>query len=162
MENPGYIALSRQMVLQRKMDVLAQNVANLTTPGYRAESLLFVEHLKRTAPGEKVRFVQDIATLRDLKTGPIAHTGNTFDLAIAGEGYFTDTNGDPDRTLDLGVGLPTDPRVSIGVGGGGGGGGGGGCDDNRVYIEKSGADLESFGVPCIPGNGRLLYWRESE
>ncbi len=112
MENPGYIALSRQMVLQRQMDVLAQNVANLATPGYRAESLLFVEHLKRTEPGEKVRFVQDIATLRDLKTGPIAHTGNTFDLAIAGEGYFTVETAEGPRYTRAG-GFTLDPGGRI-------------------------------------------------
>ena len=98
-------------------------------------------------------------------TDPCAARGEAkayvFDL-FTGEGYFTDAGGNPERTLDLGVGLPTDPRVSIGVGGGGAGGGTDGCDDNRVYIEKSGADLESFGVPCVPGNGHLLYWRESE
>ena len=90
----------------------AQNVANLATPGYRAESMLFVEHLKQTEPGEKVRFVQDIATLRDLKTGPITHTGNTFDLAIAGRGYFTVETAEGPRytrgggfTLDLDGGI---------------------------------------------------------
>jgi hypothetical protein len=72
-----------------------------------------------------------------------------FDL-LTGEGYFTDAGGNPERKLDIGVGLPTDPRVSVGVGG----------TENRVYIEKSGADLESFGAPNIRAGGRLLYWRE--
>ena len=89
MENPGYIALSRQMVLRRQMDVLAHNLANLTTPGYRGESMLFVEHLQRTEPTEEIAFVRDLATYRDLKAGPLNHTGNPLDLAIRGEGYFT-------------------------------------------------------------------------
>ena len=88
LENPGYIALSRQMVLQRQMDVLANNLANLTTPGYRGEAMLFAEHLSRTEPGEKISFVQDLATVRDLRAGPLTHTGNALDLAIRGEGYF--------------------------------------------------------------------------
>lgn len=88
-ENPGYIALSRQMVLQRQMDVLANNLANLTTPGYRGEAMLFVEHLQKTEPSEKIAFVRDLATFRDLKAGPLNHTGNPLDLAIRGEGYFT-------------------------------------------------------------------------
>ena len=49
MENPGYIALSRQMVLRRQMDVLAHNLANLTTPGYRGERMLFVETSSNTS-----------------------------------------------------------------------------------------------------------------
>ena len=72
-----------------------------------------------------------------------------FDL-LSGEGYFTDNSGNPTRGLDIGAGLPTDPKTSIGVGG----------TDNRVYIEKSGSDLESFGTVDIPAGGRLLYWRE--
>ncbi len=88
MENPGYIALSRQMVLRREMDVLANNLANLTTPGFKGERMLFVEHLKGTAHNEKIRFVQDIATVRDLQPGPLTHTGSPFDLAIRGAGYF--------------------------------------------------------------------------
>jgi len=76
-------------------------------------------------------------------------TGYVFDL-LTGEGFFTDNAGDPTRQIDFGVGLPTDPRVSVGVGG----------QDNRVYIEKSGADLESYGEEDIPAGARLLYWRE--
>jgi hypothetical protein len=52
--------------------------------------------------------------------------------------------------MDIGVGLPTDPKVSVGPGG----------KDNRVYIEKSGADLESIGQDDVPAGGQLLYWRE--
>lgn len=76
-------------------------------------------------------------------------TGYVFDL-LTGEGYFTDNSGNPTRQIDLGVGLPTDPRVSVGVGG----------QDNRVYIEKSGADLVSYGEEDIPAGAQLLYWRE--
>jgi hypothetical protein len=77
-------------------------------------------------------------------------TGYVFDL-LTGEGFFTDASGNPDRKLDIGAGLPTDPRVSVGVGG----------KDNRVYIEKSGADLESWAEEDIPAGGQLLYWREN-
>ncbi|MDH3213439.1 MAG: PilC/PilY family type IV pilus protein [Myxococcales bacterium] len=87
-----------------------------------------------------------------------------FDL-LTGEGFFVDVNGDPERTLDLGVGLPTDPKVSVNVGGGGGGGGPGPgpCgtgQGNRVYIEKSGGGLESFETCDVPTGGQVLYWRE--
>ena len=66
---------------------------------------------------------------------------------------FHDNNGDPIRGIDLGEGLPTDPQVSVGVGG----------NDNRIYIEKSGADLESIAAPPIEfDEGSLIYWREVE
>jgi type IV pilus assembly protein PilY1 len=67
-----------------------------------------------------------------------------------GDGYFTDGNGDPIRETSIGTGFPTDPKVSVGVGG----------EDTRVFIEKSGADLESLEAPDVPSGGSYLYWRE--
>jgi len=72
-----------------------------------------------------------------------------FDITN-GEGYFTDASSNPTRGLDIGSGLPTDPKVSVGVGG----------KNNRVIIEKSGADLESLEEEDIDLTGGLLYWRE--
>ena len=67
-----------------------------------------------------------------------------------GEGYFRDDSDNPMRGISVGAGLPTDPKVSVGVGG----------TNNRVYIEKSGADLESFEEDDVDAGGRWLYWRE--
>jgi len=65
--------------------------------------------------------------------------------------YFTDAWGDSNRSVSLGEGMPTDPQVSVGVNG----------TDNRIYVEKSGADLESIAAPDLDlDNGSLLYWRE--
>jgi hypothetical protein len=72
-----------------------------------------------------------------------------FDITN-GEGYFSDASSNPTRGLDIGSGLPTDPKVSVGVGG----------KNNRVIIEKSGADLESLEEQDIDITGGLLYWRE--
>ncbi len=51
MKNAGYVALSRQMVLQRQMDAIANNIANMETPAYKAEELIFAEHLSRVGGG---------------------------------------------------------------------------------------------------------------
>ena len=68
-----------------------------------------------------------------------------------GQPLFRDDNGDPSRDIDLGEGMPTDPQVSVGVNG----------EDNRIYIEKSGADMESIGAPPLNfDDGSLIYWRE--
>jgi flagellar basal-body rod protein FlgF len=88
MENAGYIALSRQMVLRREMDVIANNMANLNTPAYKGQSMLFVEYLETTDSGEKMSFVQDLALVRNLTEGQMTSTGNNLDLAIAGDAYF--------------------------------------------------------------------------
>jgi len=88
MENAGYIALSRQMVLRREMDVIANNMANLNTPAYKGQSMLFVEYLETTDSGEKMSFVQDISLVRNLTEGQMTTTENPLDLAIVGEGDF--------------------------------------------------------------------------
>lgn len=95
MENPSFIALSHQMALRRRMDVIANNIANASTPGFKSERLLFAELLKgRTplGPGSRastpLSFVDELGTLRDVSTGPLMQTGNALDLAIHGRGYF--------------------------------------------------------------------------
>jgi flagellar basal-body rod protein FlgF len=88
MENAGYIALSRQMTLRREMEVIANNMANLNTPAFKNQSMLFVEYLETTEGGEKMSFVQDISLVRNLTEGQMAATENPLDIAISGQGYF--------------------------------------------------------------------------
>jgi len=93
MESSSIIAMTRQDVLGRQLDVLANNISNMNTSGFKGEKVMFVEHLTRSRGGEsilgeKVAYVRDIATLRDTRDGPIAETGNPLDVAIAGEGYL--------------------------------------------------------------------------
>ena len=102
MENPGYITLSRQLVLRRQMDIVANNLANMNTPAYKRESMLFVEHLKRTPDGEQISFVQDIAVSRDPSEGAMIRTGNPLDVAIRGEGYFVIDAPEGERYLRAG------------------------------------------------------------
>jgi flagellar basal-body rod protein FlgF len=88
MDNPGYIALSQQMVLRRQMDLIANNLANITTPAFKAESMLFVEQMQPTYRHERLSFVQDLAAYRDVSEGPLTPTNNPLDVAISGSGYF--------------------------------------------------------------------------
>jgi len=96
METAGYVALSSQMVLQHQMDVVANNIANINTPAYKAEELMFVEYVTETETGE-VSYVQDLATVRDLAHGPLAPTHNPLDLALPDEGYFVVETADGER-----------------------------------------------------------------
>lgn len=89
MDMTSYVALSRQVALQRHMTTLATNIANAQTTGYRAERTLFEQVLERTARPRSVAFVQDAALVRDPSPGPIAPTGNPFDIAVNGPGYLT-------------------------------------------------------------------------
>ncbi len=94
MDNATTVALSFLVAQTRAMDVTAGNLANVTTPGYRAERMLFSDWLSRqtsgTPPGGKtIVFTQDRATYRDRQAGQFSQTANPLDLAIAGEGFFT-------------------------------------------------------------------------
>ncbi len=93
MENTLLVALSRQVALRRQMGVVANNIANMNTTGFKGEKMMFVEHLVRSKGGEsvhgdKLKFVRDIATVRDVTKGHLSQTGNPLDVAIADEGYF--------------------------------------------------------------------------
>ncbi len=93
METSSIIAMTRQDVLGRQLDVLANNISNMNTSGFKGEKVMFIEHLTRSRGGEsilgeKFTYVRDIATLRDTRDGPITETGNPLDVAIAGKGYL--------------------------------------------------------------------------
>ena len=87
MQNATYIALSSQMALQHQMDVVANNLANLATPAFKGEAMVFSQYLVKPAGSSPLAFVQDIATVRDLRQGPLTQTGNPLDLALEGKGY---------------------------------------------------------------------------
>lgn len=92
MENPTYIALSRLVAQQRTMDVIANNISNANTPGYKTEHVLFSDWLVRThakAGASPLAFTQDRATWRDQAQGAISHTGDPLDLAIGTQGFFS-------------------------------------------------------------------------
>ncbi len=95
MEVPSYIALSRLVAQSRALEVTATNMANANTPGFKAGRVLFSDWLSRQTGadsprgGRVVAFVQDRATYRDQQAGPLQATGNPFDVAISGEGYFS-------------------------------------------------------------------------
>lgn len=90
MDNSIYITLSRQMALFRDMDVTSNNIANVNTAGYQAEKLMFEDYLVKDGEklNRKMAFARDPISYRDVKEGNMKTTGNTFDLAISGPGYF--------------------------------------------------------------------------
>ena len=90
MEAASYVALSSQMALTRQLDVVANNLANASTPAFKGERMIFAEFVtqKQTAASGGTSFVQDFGTARDASQGPLAQTGNPLDLALQGDGYF--------------------------------------------------------------------------
>lgn len=91
MNNALYVSLSRQDVLFRKMNLVANNIANMNTPAYKANKAVFTEYLrdtKQTNKGDNTSFVYDSAGYSDIRQGNIVPTYNPLDMAITGDGYF--------------------------------------------------------------------------
>lgn len=89
MDNAIYAAITRQSGLMREMQTVANNMANVSTAGFRREGVIFAEHVAALDGHEPSLSMAD-AYGRNVNTaqGPIANTGGTFDFAIEGEGYF--------------------------------------------------------------------------
>ena len=89
MDSTVYIALSRQSGLKTEMSVIANNLANLSTTGYRAEGLLFSEFIQGVdAPHPSLSMTDAGIHRTDFTQAPFRQTGGTFDLAIEGTGFF--------------------------------------------------------------------------
>ncbi len=113
------VAASRLVAQQRSMEVIASNIANAETPGYKASRVQFSDWLSQqynvaTPPGgATIAYTQDRATWRDTSPGPIQHTGNPLDLAISTDGYFTvATARGPRLTRDGRFGLMPDGTIA--------------------------------------------------
>ena len=89
MENSIYLALSRQMVLQTNMDIVANNIANMNTNGFRGQSPLFEEYISDPRYNDDpLSFVADYGQYQLTAPGPLTQTGNPLHVAMAGKGYM--------------------------------------------------------------------------
>lgn len=95
MQNTLLVGLSRQVVLERQMDVVANNLANVNTTGFKAERSVFWEFLNTNAHEDnfqsrdrRVSFVQDRAAYHDFATGQMEPTKNPLDIAIDGSAFL--------------------------------------------------------------------------
>jgi flagellar basal-body rod protein FlgF len=100
MENALLIGLSRQVALARELDVVANNVANVDTAGFKRRSTVFQEHLMPVARHEhfkggdkRLSYVWDRGTTLNFSQGTMERTGNTLDMAIKGDALFAVRNG---------------------------------------------------------------------
>jgi flagellar basal-body rod protein FlgF len=139
MENTTFVALSRQAVLRRQMDVIANNIANMNTHGYKGEKMMFVDHLVRSRGGdsllgEKVAYVRDVAQFRDVTPGQMEQTHNPLDLALRGKGYFV-------------VETPDGERYTR---------------DGRFQLDQSGQLVTANGFPVLSDNGQPFFFAPND
>jgi flagellar basal-body rod protein FlgF len=92
MDNALFVGLSRQMILRREMEIIANNIANMDTTGFKVESMM-----QKTDPSEPavtlggprpVKFVAPDGVARDFGQGALTKTGGELDMAIEGKGFF--------------------------------------------------------------------------
>jgi len=95
MENALLVGLSRQTALQRELDIVANNIANLNTTGFKADGAVFSEYLQTGArleqfasPDQRLSFVEDRMAWHDMSQGTTQTTGNPLDVAIDGDGML--------------------------------------------------------------------------
>ena len=95
MDNAIYVGLSRQMTLQRAMDIAANNLANMDTAGFKVEHLSIATD-PISAPGaafglgrEPIKYAIDNGATRDFSQGAVEQTGAPFDMAVEGAGFFS-------------------------------------------------------------------------
>lgn len=94
MDTLNYVALSHQMALRRRLDVIANNIANVDTTGFKRESAVFESYLTEQKDADvrsarEVNFVIDQGTGRDMTVGDLLNTDNPMDFALLTEGYFS-------------------------------------------------------------------------
>jgi flagellar basal-body rod protein FlgF len=129
MDNALYVGLSRQMVLRREMDIVANNVANTDTTGFKVESLM--EKTDPEAPAftlqgpRPVKFVTSDGVLRDFGQGSLRRTDAPLDLAIEGQGFFQ-------------VSSPNGPRFTR---------------DGRLRLDDTGRLVTENGLPVMDDGG---------
>lgn len=108
-----YTALSGALAQQHSLDVIANNVANVNTAGFRGDRAVFGEMLagaqrdqnpdpRQPAPPRVDKFVRVEGNTLDTSSGVLRHTGNPLDLAVQGDGYFVVRTAQGDRLTRAG------------------------------------------------------------
>ncbi len=104
METAGYVSLTRQIGLWKEMQTVANNIANLSTTGYRREGVVFAEMIKALpTEGGSIAMTAARARFSDPSQGGLSQTENPFDMAIQGRGYFMLETPDGNRLTRAGA-----------------------------------------------------------
>lgn len=114
MDNTLYTTLNRQSGLLAEMQAVANNIANISTTGYRKERVIFAEHVHAFGQNEPSLSMAD-ATGRstNLAQGPLSQTGGTYDFAIEGDGFFMIQAPEGQVLTRAGMFTPNDENILI-------------------------------------------------
>jgi flagellar basal-body rod protein FlgF len=87
MQNQLYVALSAQVSLSKRLETIASNIANMNTPGYRADGTAFAAEVAKIGDAQ-VAYVSPASNYISRRSGPLVKTDNPLDVAVQGDGWF--------------------------------------------------------------------------
>ena len=88
MENSTYILTTSQRALRQRLEVISNNIANMNTPGFKADRATFRDVLAKTSPGGREYYAQTQGTFTDFREGAMTPTANQFDVALGQDGFL--------------------------------------------------------------------------
>ncbi len=104
MDLAGYVALTRQSGLLKEIQSVANNIANISTTGFRREGVVFAEMIEALpVEGGSVAMTAARARYTEDLQGALVETGGAYDLAIEGDGFFTVMTADGERLTRAGA-----------------------------------------------------------
>ena len=108
MDNAAYTSITRQSGLLAEMRTIANNIANANTTGYRAENVIFAEHVHQGKGETALSLATAEARETVFAQGGLERTGGAFDLAIEGDGFFMIQTPDGQRLTRNGAFTPNE------------------------------------------------------
>ena len=87
MDTSLYVSLSSQIALERRLNTIANNVANTNTTGFRAGQVRFEEVLDGGS-AKAPSFVNEGQSYLSPQSGTVTETGASLDFAIQGDAWF--------------------------------------------------------------------------
>jgi flagellar basal-body rod protein FlgF len=124
MQNGLYVALSAQVALERRLETIADNVANMNTVGYRGTGVSFESEMAK-AGDAKLGYVSSGSDFISRRLGGLTKTDNPLDFAVQGDGWF---------------GIQTPQGTAY-------------TRDGRVQIDESGTLRTMSGDPLLDAGG---------
>jgi len=147
MDTAMMIGLSRQMTLRRSLEITANNIANMSTTGFKAEHLMLEETRPKTSNGgsadHQTSYVTDWGVGRDYRDGSMVRSGRPLDVALEGEGFFA-VQGPEDILYTRDGRFTTDPTGRLTT------------SDGLAVLDENGAEIiigPEDGPPAINSQG---------
>ena len=144
MQTNLYVGLSGQMAIEKRLQTVANNIANMNTAGYRADGVTF-ESVLSTAGATPVAFSNSGDTYISRRAGDVTKTDNPLDVAVTGDAWLGI------RTAS-GIAYTHDGRLKITTGGEVR------TVNDEAVLDAGGAALTldpNAGPPTIAGDGMM-------